>query len=459
MATNKVRLFRPAQVITFAFILLVVIGTILLSLPISRADGKYGFSVTSAFTAISALCVTGLTTADTQTFWTPVGHLVILALIKVGGFGIMAFTALLSLLVAHRMSLRSAMVSSEEHRAISGGDVRKVLIRIALVGAIIEATGTIILTIRFFLDYGFKLNDAFWYAIFHSVSAFNNAGFGLFSDNLTRFNADPVILIVLSSEVILGSIGFPVLLEIVRHVYKRIKDRRSAKRFPTLLHWSLTTRIVLIGTGILLSAGMVYFGFIEWNNQETIGQMDPWRKLLNIFVLSVMPRTAGFNAIDIGSLTNESLIGMDLLMFIGGASGGTAGGLKITTIAVLIFIVIAEIRGENAVNIGKRRLPRSVHRQALALLLLYGALLIGSVLALSLLTGFSTDQLLFEAASALGTVGLTTGITAQLPVPAQLVVMLLMFVGRVGPTLVASSLAVRIGKGFIQYPKERPTIG
>jgi Trk-type K+ transport system membrane component len=187
--------------------------------------------------------------------------------------------------------------------------------------------------------------------------------------------------------------------------------------------------------------------------------MDPWQKILNIFVLAVMPRSGGFNAIDIGLMLRESWLGMDLLMFIGGASGGTAGGLKITTMAVLLFIVLSEIRGARAVNIGKRRLPRSIHRQALTLLFLYSVLLIGSVVALQLLTNFSTDELLFEASSALGTTGLSTGITSQLPPSAQLLIMFLMFIGRVGPTLVASSLAVRIGKGFIQYPKERPTIG
>jgi Trk-type K+ transport system membrane component len=158
-------------------------------------------------------------------------------------------------------------------------------------------------------------------------------------------------------------------------------------------------------------------------------------------------------------MSQESWLGMDILMFIGGGSGGTAGGLKITTMTVLVFIVLSEIRNTRAVNIGKRRLPRSVHRQAITLLFLYSALLIGSVVILQLITEFDTDRLLFEASSALGTTGLSTGITSQLPPAAQILIMLLMFIGRVGPTLVASSLAVRIGKGFIQYPKERPTIG
>lgn len=225
------------------------------------------------------------------------------------------------------------------------------------------------------------------------------------------------------------------------------------------MHWSLTSRIVVIGTLVLIAFGMIYFGFLEWNNDVTIGKMPFWQKLLNLVVLSVMPRSAGFNAIEIGHMARESWLGMDILMFIGGGSGGTAGGLKITTMTVLIFIVLGEIRNSKAVNIGKRRLPRSVHRQAITLLFLYATLLIGSVLVLQIETDFSTDELLFETSSALGTTGLSTGITPHLPPLAQVLVMFLMFIGRVGPTLVASSLAVRIGKGFIQYPKERPTIG
>lgn len=459
MAANKVRLFRPAQIITLAFTLLIVAGTTLLSLPISRSDGKFGFNIDTAFTAISALCVNGLTVENTETFWTPIGHLVILILIKIGGFGIMAFTALLALLVAHRMSLRASMVSSEEHRALSSGDIKSVLLRIALVGFVVESIGTILLTFRFLFEYRYMFQDAFWNGMFHSISAFNNAGIALYGDSLMRFNADPMILLVISIEVALGSIGFPVLLEVGRHLYKSFKDKRTRRRFATMMHWSLTSRIVVFGTIILIAGGMLYFGSLEWNNNATLGTMPVWQKLLNIFVLSVMPRSGGFNAVEIGQLTQESWLGMDILMFIGGGSGGTAGGLKITTMTVLVFIVLSEIRNSRAVNIGKRRLPRSVHRQAITLLFLYAALLIGSVVLLQLVTDFDTDRLLFEASSALGTTGLSTGITANLPPAAQILIMFLMFIGRVGPTLVASSLAVRIGKGFIQYPKERPTIG
>ncbi|MEY4499838.1 MAG: hypothetical protein RL319_826, partial [Actinomycetota bacterium] len=374
-------------------------------------------------------------------------------------FGIMAFTALLALVVARRVSMRATLVSTEEHRALAGGDIRGVLLRIALVGFVIESIGTLILTAQFLVKHGYNFGDALWNGFFHSVSAFNNVGFSLFSDSLMQFNTDYVIMLTISIQVILGSVGFPVLLEVGRHIYKSAKDRKIKTRFAGILHWSLTSRIVVFASAILIAVGMVYFGVLEWNNSKTIGELSWHHKLLNIFFLSVMPRSGGFNAVDIGQMARESWLGMDILMFIGGGSGGTAGGLKVTTITVLVFIVLSEIRGAQAVNIGKRRISRALHRQAITLLFLYGALLIGSVLLLQLITDFSTDELLFEASSALGTTGLSTGITANLPEPAKLLIMLLMFIGRVGPALVASSLAVRIGKGFTQFPKERLTIG
>lgn len=457
--SRAVRLFRPAQIVTSAFTVLIVIGTTLLSLPISQTSGKYSFGITPAFTAISALCVNGLTVENSQSYWTPFGHAVILVLFKVGGFGIMAFTALLALVVARRVSMRATLVSTEEHRALAGGDIRGVLLRIALVGLVVESIGTIILSAQLLFQHGYNLGDAIWYGFFHSVSAFNNVGFSLYSDSLMSFNTDYVIMLTISIQVILGSIGFPVLLEVGRHIYKSLKDRKKRNRFAGILHWSLTSRVVVFGSVILIAVGMIYFGTLEWNNSKTLGDLSWHHKLLNIFFLSVMPRSGGFNAIDIGQMSRESWLGMDILMFIGGGSGGTAGGLKVTTMTVLVFIVLSEIRGARAVNIGKRRLSRAIHRQAITLLFLYGSLLIGSVVLLQLITDFSTDELLFEASSALGTTGLSTGITAALPDSAKLLIMVLMFIGRVGPTLVASSLAVRIGKGFTQYPKERLTIG
>ena len=459
MLSRVTRLLRPAQIVALSFTLIILLGSTLLSMPFSRTDGKFGFGLHEVFTTVSALCVTGLAVVDTEYFWTPVGHLVILALIKLGGFGIMAFTALMAILVADHLSMRTSSFSIEEHKALANGDVRSMLFRIALVGAVIESVGTTLLTFQLVFNYGYEFSDALWHGLFHSVSAFNNAGFSLYSDSLVRFNSDPFFLLTLCLEIILGSLGFPVLLELWRHGVFRFRAKKLATGVFSVNHWTLTSRIVLSGTAILLIGGFTYFSALEWSNPNSLGQMSVGQKLLNGFVLSVMPRTAGFNAVDISKLTQESWLGMDILMFIGGGSGGTSGGIKIGTMAVLLFIVYSEIRNARAVNIGKRRLPRSIHRQAITLLFLYGFLLISSTVFLQLVTDFSTDQILFEVSSALGTAGLSTGITPHLPPVAEALITLLMFLGRVGPTLVASSLAVRIGKGFTQYPKERPTIG
>ena len=206
-------------------------------------------------------------------------------------------------------------------------------------------------------------------------------------------------------------------------------------------------------------AGAVYVGLLEWNNPATLGQFDVGTKILNSFTASVQPRTAGFNALDISQMYPETWMGMDVLMFIGGGSAGTAGGIKVTTAAILIFIVLTEIRGDTAVNVGKRRLPRSIQRQALTIVLLSALAVASSVVVLSLITDFSTDQLLFEVISAFATVGLSTGITGQLPELAQLLIIAIMFTGRIGTVAVASALAARVRHAHFEYPKERPTIG
>jgi Trk-type K+ transport system membrane component len=216
---------------------------------------------------------------------------------------------------------------------------------------------------------------------------------------------------------------------------------------------------VLWSTLVLLTFGTFFFAVIEWNNPDTIGQMGLFEKLLNSFTQSVQPRTAGFNSVNLGEVYPATLMGMDLLMFIGGGSASTAGGIKLTTATVLIFIVWTEIRGDTAVNVGSRRLPRSIQRQALTIISLASLAVITSTVLISLTTDFSTDQIFFEVVSAFGTVGLSTGITAQMPVFGQFILMALMFGGRLGLVVVATALAVRQTKVHFEYPKERPLIG
>ena len=239
----------------------------------------------------------------------------------------------------------------------------------------------------------------------------------------------------------------------------RVKASQIGGVIESRLHWTLSTRLVLWSTLILLVFGTVYFAVIEWNNPATIGQMGIIEKLLNSFTQSVMPRTAGFNSVNIGEVYPATLMGMDLMMFIGGGSASTAGGIKLTTGAVLIFIVWTEIRCETAVNVGSRRLPRSIQRQALTIISLASLAVITATILISITTDFTTDQIFFEVVSAFGTVGLSTGITPQMPVFGQIILMALMFGGRLGLVVVATALAVRQTKVHFEYPKERPLIG
>lgn len=453
------RATQPAQVVALGFLFVIVVGTVLLSLPFSRTDGKYGGGLEALFTAVSAVCVTGLSTVDVEHFWTPIGHLVILALIKVGGFGIMTFATLLGVLVSNRIGLKNRINVGAESQVIAGGDVRKLLRQVFLFGAAIEFIVAMALTVRFITCYHYSFGDALWHGYFHAISSFNNAGFALYSTNLMPFVNDGWVQLPLSLAIILGGLGFPVLFEMGRKLGRRVEQRRIGGVIESRMHWTLTSRIVLWSTAILLIGGAIYVGAIEWNNPATLGNLDLGSKILNSFTASVYPRTAGFNSLDISQMHPATWLGMDVLMFIGGGSAGTAGGIKVATAAVLVFIVWTEIKGDTAVNIGERRLPRSIQRQALSIVLLAAMVISAALFAISLMTKFTTDQILFEVISAFATVGLSTGITAQLPNAAQLILIALMFIGRIGTVAVASAMAARIRHSHFEYPKERPTIG
>lgn len=459
MTQGKVKRVHPARVVARVFGLAIMAGTFVLSLPISRTANTFGGFLEAAFTSVSAVCVTGLSTVDVSTYWTPFGHLMILLMIKLGGFGIVTFAVFLGILLARRIGLNSRMVGSAETPGLDQGNPRRLIWKIFIFTSSLEFLVSTAVTLRLWLGYGYELGDAIWYGVFHSVSAFNNAGFALYADSLMGFAGDGWMLMPLNLAVILGGLGFPVLFELGRRIIGRVKASQVGGVIESRLHWTLSTRLVLWSTLILLVFGTVYFAVIEWNNPATIGQMGIIEKLLNSFTQSVMPRTAGFNSVNIGEVYPATLMGMDVMMFIGGGSASTAGGIKLTTAAVLIFIVWTEIRGETAVNVGSRRLPRSIQRQALTIISLASLAVITATILISLTTNFTTDQIFFEVVSAFGTVGLSTGITAQMPPFGQVILMALMFGGRLGLVVVATALAVRQTKVHFEYPKERPLIG
>jgi potassium uptake TrkH family protein len=437
---------HPAQIVVLGFAAVILIGSVLLSLPMASNDGQRASFVTALFTSTSAVCVTGLVVVDTGTYWSGFGEGVILALIQVGGFGIITAGSIFVLAMSHRLGLRSRLLTQSESGALNTGDVRVLIRHIAFVTVIVESLGALIMGFRFWHSYDQSLGGAVYLGVFHSVSSFNNAGFSPFSDSLMGFVQDPVISLTVCVLIIIGGIGFPVLLDLQR------RDHRPHQ-------WSLHTKLTLMTTAVLLVVGTAALAWFEWSNVETIGPLDVPGKLLAAFFQSVNPRTAGFNSVDTGALTDPSLLLTNVLMIIGGGSAGTAGGMKVTTFALLGFVMWAELRGEPDVSVFRRRVPTSTQRQALTIALLgIGAVVTGS-LALGVLSEHDLSATLFEAISALGTVGLSTGITPTLAAPAQLVLVALMFLGRLGPATFGTALVLRAHDRAYRFPEERPIIG
>ena len=445
---------HPTQIVVFAFGAASIIGTLLLLLPFATAPGNSTSVVAAFFTAVSAVCITGLTVVDTATHWSGFGQLVIMVLIQLGGLGIVSFATLLGLLVSGRISLRDRLNTLSEAKIVGADSLPKLLSRILIVYFGFELVLATYLSLRLHFSYDEGVFQSIWHGTFHAISAFNNGGFSLYTDSMTGFNQDMFFIAPVMLAVVVGGLGFPVLIELHERIWRlRLQPGGKAKRF------SLHTRLTLWMTVSLIVLGALFIGAIEWNNPGTLGGLNTWDKLVNTFFTSIMPRSGGFNSLDISAMDPASWLGIDLLMFIGGGSASTAGGIKVTTIAVLIFIIYTEIRGETAVNVGNRRLPRSIQRQALTLVALSATAILLTTLLFAATTDFSLDEILFDVISAAATVGLSTGITADLPAFHQIWLAFLMFVGRIGPVVVASALALRVTKRHYELPKERPLIG
>jgi potassium uptake TrkH family protein len=437
---------HPAQVIVAAFAVAVAVGTGLLMLPIAREGPDSAPLLTALFTATSAVCVTGLIVVDTPVYWSAFGQVVILAMIQVGGFGIMTLASLVGLLIWRRLGLRSRLIAAAETKQIGLGDVRRVIVGVVKASLLFEALTAVLLTARFALGYDVGLVRAIELGGFHAVSAFNNAGFALFSDSLIGFAGDPWICLPIAAAVIIGGIGFPVLLELRQRL---LRPRR----------WSLHTKLTIGMTVLLLISSTVFLTLAEWGNPRTLGQLQPSDRLLSGFFNATMLRTAGFNSFDPGQLNSGTLLGSDVLMFIGGGSAGTAGGIKVTTFVLLLFVIWAEVRGDDEVSVLDRRIEPRVWRQALSVALFSVAAVVISTFVLMEITQISFDAVLYETVSAFATVGLSTGITATLPPAGQLVLVALMFIGRLGPISLVSALALRERHRLFHVPEGRPLIG
>ncbi|HEV2783467.1 MAG TPA: potassium transporter TrkG [Actinophytocola sp.] len=437
---------RPARLVVVAFGLVTLGGTGLLMLPVSAESGHGTGFVTALFTATGAICG-GLASVDTGSHWTVFGELVVLALIQVGGLGIMTLASLLVLLMSRRLGMRMQLTAAAETSSVGVGDLRRVLAGVVVASFLIEAVTAAVLIARFATSYGMPFGRAVYHGVFHSISAFNNAGFGLYRDNLIGFATDPIVMVPVMVAMIAGGLGFPVLLEIARRL----------RRKP--MHWSIHTKITIgVYLGLTVVGGLAIVG-LEWAQPGTLGPMGVGDKLMVGTFHSVTPRTAGFNSLDVGQLQPATLLVTDILMFIGAGSASTAGGIKVTTFALLAFVMLAEVRGEPTVHVLGRRLPATVQRQALTVALLGVGVVIAGTLGVLVLTELPLDVVLFEACSAFGTVGLSTGITGQLPAAGQLILVALMLIGRLGPITVASALALRERPRRYELPEERPVVG
>ncbi|MCK3825729.1 MULTISPECIES: potassium transporter TrkG [unclassified Pseudomonas] len=439
-------MLHPARAVALVFLAAIVAGTVILMLPISQSEGIAAPWLTAFFTAVSAVCVTGLVVVDTGTYWSTFGQSVILLLFQLGGFGIMTVATLLGLMVNRSFRLRTKMVAQLESRSLGAGDIASVAKLVLLVTFALEFIATVWLTLRLHWAYDLPWAGAAWNGLFHAVSAFNNAGFSLYPDSLMRYASDGWILLPIMVAIVIGGIGFPVLY-----------DLRSRFKHPR--RWSLHTKFTLTGTVILLLGGFFTVLLFEWDNSATIGPMALADKILSAAFASVSARTAGFNALDIGALTPESWAVHYFLMFVGGGSAGTAGGVKVGTVAILVLLVVAEIRGHSDSEAFGRRVGAPAQRQAITVLVLSSAMIVLATLFILRGTDLPTDQVIFEVISAFGTVGLSTGITADLPPSSQLVLTLLMYAGRVGTITLAASLALGERRMPYRYPEEHPIVG
>ena len=445
--TKRWRLLRhPAQYVVFAFVAASLIGGVLLRLPIASEGGETTSFVTALFTATSAVCVTGLVVVDTAGHWSTFGELVILGLIQVGGFGIIALSSLLVAVLAQRLGLRHRLIAVAETGAVDMSDVRRLLLNVAKLTVVVEAIAATLLAARFATNYDESIGRSAYLGVFHSISAFNNAGFALFPDNMIGYREDSFLLLVLAANIVIGGLGLPVWSQIGRH-RQRTHD------------WSLHAKLTVSTAAALIVAGWALFAWFEWTNPDTLGSLSTWDSTVNALFASVSPRTAGFQSVDIALLREPSRLLTEVLMFIGGGSASTAGGIKVTTFAVLGWVMWAEVRGDPDVVVFERRIPVGVQRQALTVALLAIGFVVASTMLLMSTSGLPRSDVLFEVISALGTVGLSANLTPLLPTVSQLVIIGLMILGRVGPITLFAALVLRERDRLYRHPEERPIIG
>lgn len=442
----KEKKLNEVQILALGFIILVFTGAIILTLPISSASGEGTNFLDALFTATSASCVTGLVTLDTGTHWSLFGQTVIMILIEIGGLGFMSFATFFAILLGKKITLKNRLIMQEAMNTFSIQGLVKMVKYVLMFTFSIQLAGALLLSSQLIPEFG--IAKGMFFSVFHSISNFCNAGFDLFGNfnSLTGYYNNPVILLTISALIIIGGLGFTVLLEIYN--YKGIKKL------------SIHTKVVLLITTILIVGGAICIFLLEYRNPETLAPMNFRDKIVNSIVASTSPRTAGVNSISTDGMTTAGKFLTILLMFIGGSPGSTAGGLKTTTFGIILFTVICVIKGREDTEAFGRRFSQELVYKAFSLLFIGMTLVMGVTMILTITEpDESFISLLYEATSAFGTVGLTTGVTQRLSSVGKVIIIIMMYLGRVGPLTVALALASRQKKSKYKYPEAKVLIG
>ncbi|MCL1800049.1 MAG: TrkH family potassium uptake protein [Promicromonosporaceae bacterium] len=439
----------PARLAVLLFLGVCLGVALLLSFPISTTAGVRPPLITALFTAVSVVSVTGLTVVDTGAYWSIFGQVVIMLGIVVGGLGIMTAASIMGLVVSRRLGLTQRILMASETKVGRLGDIRA-LIRVVIITALAcQLAIAALLLPRFIVLYGQPVSAA-WHALFYGVSAFNNAGFVPTPQGLTLYGSDWFICLPLILGAFIGSLGFPVILNIFSVQKRKLHLWRD---------WSLHTKLTIIGSLALLVIGFVTFLALEFRNPETLLGMSFDQQLIASLFAAIMPRSAGFNILSPAAYTPATRLTTDVLMFIGGGSAGTAGGIKVTTLVVLLLAIRAEARGDRDIEVFHRRIPGEAVRVAVGVVMVGAMIVVTGTLAILTVSGAPLDIAIFEVLSAFATVGLPSGLTEQLNLDGQIIIIILMFIGRIGSMTLAAALALRDRKRVIRYPEERPIIG
>jgi trk system potassium uptake protein TrkH len=438
----------PVQVLVLSFAVVILVGTILLMLPVSSADGHSTPFLTSFFTSTSAVCVTGLVVVDTGTYWSTFGQVVIISLIQVGGLGLMSFATLIAFVLGKKITLRERLVMQEAMNSFSIQGLVRLMKYVLLGTLIIEGTGALLLAVKFIPAYGF--GKGLFFSIFHSVSAYCNAGFDLIGEfrSLIPFQSSAIVNFTIMGLIVIGGIGFLVQLEVFQY--------RSYRKL------SLHSKTVLVTTFLLITAGALIFFVLEYNNPGTMKNMPLKDKGMASLFMSVTPRTAGYNTIPLDQMTMPSKLVTIILMFIGASPGSTGGGIKTTTYALLIMAIIAVVRGRSDTELMGKRIPNDIVLRALSIAAISLTLVIVDVFVLSITEhGAGLVDIIYESTSAFGTVGLSVGLTTKLTSIGRVIISLTMFAGRVGPLTLALAFAQKQFKNTnsIKYPEDKILVG